>query len=65
MKNIYLIVKCRELIDGWECDADRTPFCMTDNPSLYGRSFEVYELQDDNTFELIKEYDETPIKNKK
>lgn len=28
---LYLIMKCRELDDGWECDADRKPIAITDN----------------------------------
>lgn len=53
----YLIVKCDELSDGWECDAYREPICMTDDYSKYGYGYEVYELQSDNTFKLIKDYD--------
>lgn len=54
---IYLIVKCDELSDQWECDAYREPVYMTDDYSTYGLNYEVYELQEDNTFKLIKEYD--------
>ena len=53
----YLIIKCDELSDGWECDAYREPICMTDDYSKYGYGYEVYELQSDNTFKLIKDYD--------
>lgn len=56
----YLIVKCDALGDQFECDANRTPLCLTDNCSTYGYGYEVYELQADGTFELIKEY-ETPL----
>ena len=54
----YLIVRCEELGDAWECDANRTPVCMTDDPSPYGRGYEVYELQEDGFFEKVKEYEE-------
>ena len=55
----YLIIKCDELSDGWECDAYREPICMTDDYSKYGYSYEVYELQSDSTFKLIKDYDKS------
>lgn len=55
----YLIIKCDELSDQYECDADRTPICMTDNYSKYcGYGYEIYELQKDNTFKLIKDYED-------
>ena len=54
----YLIVKCDELMDGFECDANRTPICLTDDYSNYGRGYEVYKIKKDNTFELIKDYDD-------
>jgi len=56
----YLIVKCDELSDAWECDANRQPICLTDDCSTYGYGYEVYEILSDNTFKLIKEY-ETPL----
>ena len=56
----YLIVKCEELGDQYECDANRIPVCITDNPSEYGLGYEVYEIKEDNTFSLVKEYD-TPL----
>lgn len=56
----YLIVKCVELGDQWECDADRVPMYMTDDwesnmPKDY--RFEVYEVQTNGTLEKIKDYD--------
>lgn len=56
----YLIVKCDELGDQFECDADRTPMYMTDDwmnnyPKDY--RFEVWELLENGTFECIKDYD--------
>lgn len=62
--NKYLIVKCVELSDQWECDAKRIPITMTDdwqswatnNHDMRG-SYEVYELKN-NQFVRIKEYDD-------
>lgn len=60
----YLIMKCDVLNDQWECDADRTPICMTDDWEAYFNTndidyqFEVWELKKDNSFECVKEYDE-------
>lgn len=57
----YLIMKCEELRDQYECDAARTPITMTDNwktwykdnnPDYY---FEVYEYKN-NHFTCIKDY---------
>lgn len=50
----YLVVKCYELHDQWECDADRVPECMTnDYLKWYRETFdmscdfvEVYEVSD-------------------
>ena len=53
----YLIIKCDPLNDPYECDADRTPVCMTDDPTKYGFGYEVWEVQEDGTFVRIKEYD--------
>ena len=55
----YLIIKCDELGDQWECDANRTPVCITNDYSKYGYGYEVYELLADNTFKLIKDYEDT------
>lgn len=58
----YLIVKCIELDDQWECDANREIMFVSDdwkNDCVnLNYDFEVYELQNDNTFKLIKKYDE-------
>lgn len=56
----YLIIKCEELGDQWECDADRTPILITDDKSKYGRGYEVWQINDDGTLTKIKEY-ETPL----
>lgn len=56
----YLIVKCEELLDGWECDASRTPMYVTNdwkqNRPKY--RFEVYEIRSSGSLKLIKHYDE-------
>ena len=54
----YLIIECNELGDQWECDADRTPICITENPSEYGIGHEVWKILSDGTLEKIRNYDE-------
>lgn len=55
----YLIVKCEELDDGWECDARRTPMYITDNwkKKRPKYPFEVYEILSSGSLKLIKHYD--------
>ena len=55
----YLIVKCKELDDQWECDCDRTPMCLTDDLSPWNSSgadcyYEVYEVQPNGALTLIE-----------
>ncbi len=58
----YLIMKCDELSDQFECDADRTPIAFTDNWEdwFYSNnpnfSFEVWKFENDE-FELVKDYE--------
>lgn len=55
----YLIIKCDELGDQWECDANRTPVCLTDNYDKYNkRGYEVYQIKTNGTFELIRNYED-------
>ena len=54
----YLVVRCEELSDQYECDANRIPLCLTDDYSTYGRGYEVYELLSNNKFKLIKDYED-------
>lgn len=54
----YLIVKCEELNDQYECDADRKPIYITDDPSNYSSGYDIYEVKEDGTLPLIKSYDE-------
>ena len=35
----YLVIKCEELGDGWECDADREPLCVTEDISKWETKF--------------------------
>ncbi len=61
---MYLIMKCEELNDQWECDCNRTPLTLTDDWQKWIKenslrcSFEVYEYKD-NKFICIKEYGES------
>lgn len=62
----YLIVKCDELSDQYECDADRIPVCLTDNWKYYNEyGYEVYEVLKNNTFKLIKSYEQAGKKKRK
>lgn len=62
----YLIVECNELSDQYECDADRSPVCLVDDWAYYNKyGYEVYEILKDNTFELIKSYEQTDKKRKR
>lgn len=54
----YLIVECLELGDQFECDADRKPICITNDPSNYSSGYDIYEIKEDGSLSLIKEYDE-------
>ena len=61
----YLIVKCTELSDQYECDADREPMFLVDdwedwvakNHPTY--RFEVYKFVDEEEAILEKTYEET------
>lgn len=56
----YLVVKCSELDDQWECDANREPVCLTDDFEKFNEyGYEIYEITSENTFELIKRYEES------
>lgn len=62
---MYLIMKCVELGDQWECDAYRSPITLVENWEKWFKEtkpsyrFEVYEFID-NRFNCVKEYD-TPM----
>lgn len=56
-QNYYLVVRCTPLDDQWETDAAREPLCITaDITSYEGEWYEVYQIKEDGTLELIKEY---------
>lgn len=71
MKEKYLIMKCEELGDPYECDCDRTPLTMCENwqewyhenKDTIKYDFEVYEFKN-NEFKLIKKYDDDSMKEK-
>lgn len=53
----YLVVKCTPLTDQYETDAHREPLCITaDLVSYEGEGYEVYQIKEDGTLELVKEY---------
>lgn len=61
----YLIVRCNELRDPFECDADREPIIMTDDWRQWAEKnspkydFEVWEYSEkDKKFYCIKDYNE-------
>lgn len=55
----YLIVKCEPLNDAWECDANRTPICITDNLSKYqGKwGYEIYKILPNGYLNLIQDWE--------
>jgi hypothetical protein len=54
----YLIVKCKELNDQYECEADRKIICMTNNYQPFKKyGYEVYEMRENGSFKLIQEFD--------
>lgn len=56
---MYLVVRCEELGDQYECDANRVPICLTEDYDKYNKQgYEIYKVLADNTFERIREYDE-------
>lgn len=56
----YLIVHCKELLDGWECDADRTPIAIVKDYSPYAKkyNYEIYAIREDGKIFCIKEMDD-------
>lgn len=52
----YLIIKCKELNDQWETDADRTVVCLTNNYNKFNKfGYEIYEIKG-SALKLVKEY---------
>ena len=61
----YLIVECTILNDQFECDADRTPVCITENPYYYDKyGYEIFKIKKDGTFEMLRyfEYEDNYLK---
>lgn len=52
----YLVIECEELDDQYECDANRSPVCLTNDIDQYGYGYEVYEIAQDGKLKLIKDY---------
>ena len=53
----YLVLECRELGDQWECDAERTPLCITNDISKYGVGYEIYSIEENGSLTLYKNYE--------
>ena len=54
----YLIIKCEELLDQFECDANRTPLLLTNDFTPYKKfGYEVYEIEKNKKLKLIQNYD--------
>lgn len=66
----YLIMKCVDLDDQYECEADRTPITLTDDWRKWVNThkdeidyayavYEFIETDDEEKFTLVKEYNES------
>ena len=54
----YLIIKCKELKDQWECDVDRAPICITNDFNKFNKfGYEIYEIRANGTLRLLKDYE--------
>ena len=62
---LYLIMRCDELDDQFECDANRTPIAIVkdwenwayNHPTDY--NYEVWQYGNDGNFSCIKDYYDT------
>lgn len=55
----YLVIKCYELCDQYECDADRIPVCVTNDYSLYNeRGYEIYKIEENGNLIKIRNYED-------
>ena len=56
-----VVVKCKPLMDGWECEFERTLVCLTSkenaNRSYKGRNYEHYAVMPSGKLVLVKECD--------
>ena len=55
----YLVIKCEELNDQYECDANRVPICITEDISKYGFGYEIWKIEKNGKLTLHKEYEES------
>lgn len=55
----YLVIKCDELGDQYECDANRTPVCLTNDVEQFGYGYEIYEIAQNGALKLVKGYEES------
>lgn len=53
----YLIIKCEELSDQYECEASKTPIKITNDCSKYGMGYEVWEILMNGNLKKVKNYD--------
>jgi len=59
---LYLIMRCDELDDQFECDADRTPIAIVEDWKNYvdnhhiDYDYEIWQYDNNNHFSCIKEY---------
>lgn len=54
----YLVIKCVELNDQFECDADRIPICVCDNYRKYNKKgYEIYKIGENGELVLIHDYE--------
>ena len=60
----YLIVKCVELGDQWECDANRFPLCLVNNYAKYNKyGYEIYKIiYPEGKLKRIKNYESEGVK---
>lgn len=55
----YLIIKCTALGDQYECDADRKPLCMTNDPTPYMRlGYDIYRVDNQGNLTQVHDYEE-------
>lgn len=54
----YLINRCIELMDQYECSVDRQIICITNDVSFWEQfvEIEIFEIHPDGELELIKHY---------
>ena len=54
----YLINRCIELDDQYECSVDRQIICITNDVSFWEQfvEIEIFEIHPDGELELIKDY---------